>query len=121
MHAVALQAVGEVSALPEQTRLREAAEAILNLERDLFALWCRWLFRPHDAQGEARAQAAFEKGLTMFDGALASVGGGGPFLLGSSISLCDIASAPFLERQAASLLYWKGFKLRNGGYTNIDR
>ena len=116
-----MQAFTEVPMTPEEGRLREAADALLRLERDIFALWCRWLYQPLDAAGEARARAAFEQAMAMVDGALAQVGGGGPFLLGSEVSLVDLMFVPFLERQNASLLYWKGFKLRNGGYANIDR
>jgi hypothetical protein len=107
--------------LPEEGRAREAAEALMRLERDLFALWCRWLFRPLDDAGEARAREAFKEGLDAMDGALERIGGRGPFLLGKQLSMVDLLFAPFLERQNASLLYWKGFKLRNGGWANIDR
>lgn len=82
---------------------------------------CRWLFRPNDKWGEERCRKRFVEALEMIDGALAQVGGSGPFFLGDQISLVDVMVVPFLERQNSSLLYWKGFKLRNGGYTNIDR
>lgn len=95
--------------------------ALLQLERDIFGLWCRWLYRPLEGASEERAREAFAKAMEMVDGALAKVGGGGPFFLGDAISMVDIMTVPFLERQAASLLYWKGFKIRNGGYDNIDR
>ena len=107
--------------LPEEGRLREAAGALLQLERDVFALWCRWLFRPLDGSGEQRARAAFCSAMDSVDSALSQIGGEGPFLLGSELSMGDIVWAPFLERQNASLLFWKGFKLRNGGWDNIDR
>lgn len=107
--------------LPSEGRLREAAGALLQLERDVFALWCRWLFRPLDDGGEERARAAFCQAMDSVDSALAQIGGGGPFFLGEDISMVDIAWAPFLERQNASLLFWKGFKLRNGGWENINR
>ena len=35
--------------------------------------------------------------------------------------MVDLLFVPFIERQNASLLYWKGFKIRNGGWENIDR
>eukprot|EP00892_Ulva_mutabilis_P007799 jgi/Ulvmu1/5391/UM022_0186.1 len=111
----------EVGMLPGEGRLREAAGALLQLERDVFALWCRWLFRPLDDAGEQRARAAFCKAMDSVDSALAAIGGGGPFFLGEELSMVDIVWAPFLERQNASLLFWKGFKLRNGGWDNIDR
>lgn len=107
--------------LPEDARLREAAGSLMRLERDVFALWCRWLFRPLDDSGEQRAREAFEVAMQSVDDALGRIGGGGPFFLGENISLVDLLFAPFLERQNASLLYWKGFKLRNGGWDNIDR
>ena len=116
-----MQEFDEVKVLPEDARLREAAMALLRLERDIFALWCRWLFRPLDDVGEQRAREAFEAAMQAVDDTLARVGGGGPFFLGENISLVDLRFAPFLERQNASLLYWKGFKLRNGGWENIDR
>lgn len=101
--------------------LGQAALGLLQLERDMFRLWCMWLFRPHQPKNEQRARQAFEGALCTMDDALARVGGGGPFFLGSEISLVDLMFVPFVERQAASLLYWKGFRLRNGGYRNIDR
>lgn len=107
--------------LPSEGRLREAAGALLQLERDVFALWCRWLFRALDDAGEERARAGFCKAMDSVNSALEQIGGGGPFFLGDTISMVDIVWAPFLERQNASLLFWKGFKLRNGGWDNIDR
>ena len=115
------QTFEEVSTLPQDARLREAAMALLQLERDIFALWCRWLYRPLEGKSEERAREAFARAMEMVDGALAGVGGGGPFFLGASISMVDVMTVPFLERQGASLLYWKGFKIRNGGYEHIDR
>jgi glutathione S-transferase len=82
-----VQAFAEVPMLPEDARLREAAHALLRLERDIFVLWCRWLFQPLDEAGEARARENFAKAMTMVDGALEKVGGGGPFFLGAQV--CD--------------------------------
>jgi glutathione S-transferase len=107
--------------LPTDARLREAAMALLALERDIFGAWCGWLFRPLDEAGEQRAQASFTKAMQMVDDALLKVGGCGPFFLGEKISMVDLMFVPFQERQNASLLYWKGFRIRNGGYANIDR
>jgi glutathione S-transferase len=60
--------------------------------------------------------------MRMVDDALARVGGSGPYFLGGAgPSMVDLMFVPFMERQAASLLYWKGFKIRNGDYDNIDR
>ena len=40
---------------------------------------------------------------------------GGPFFLGADISMVDIVFAPFLERIAASILYYKGMVVRGQG------
>ena len=40
---------------------------------------------------------------------------GGPYFLGSDISMVDIVFAPFLERIAASILYYKGMIVRGQG------
>jgi glutathione S-transferase len=116
-----VQEFQEVRMLPEDGRLRQAARALMRLERDVFALWCRWLFRPSNDAAERRAREAFEAAMQAVDDALGQIGGGGPFFLGEDISMVDLLFVPFMERQNASLLYWKGFKLRNGGWANIDR
>ena len=41
---------------------------------------------------------------------------GGPFFLGADLSMVDVVFAPFLERIAASILYYKGFTVRGDGY-----
>lgn len=47
---------------------------------------------------------------------------GGPYFLGNALSLVDITFAPFLERMAASLLYYKGFKVHGAGrWPMLDR
>ena len=40
---------------------------------------------------------------------------GGPFFLGEDLSLVDCVFAPFLERIAASIFYYKGFVVRGEG------
>ena len=52
------------------------------------------------------------------DGALGSTSGG--FFLGSELSLVDLLFCSFLERAEASLLYYKGFRVRDAAkYPNI--
>jgi hypothetical protein len=47
---------------------------------------------------------------------------GGPYFLGEQFSLVDCIFAPFLERMAASLLYYKGFDMRNNPqYRALER
>lgn len=46
---------------------------------------------------------------------------GGPFFLGSEISLVDIVFVPFLERMVASIPYYKGLRLRGTGqWPNLE-
>ena len=46
----------------------------------------------------------------------------GPYFCGEELTLIDITFTPFLERMAASLAYYKGFRMEgNGGrWPNID-
>ena len=47
---------------------------------------------------------------------------GSPFFMGPDISMPDLVFAPFLERIAASILYYKGVKVRGSGqFPHIDR
>jgi len=92
---------------PPGSTARRAADAHLRLERQLFSAWMGWLT---SARSDAQQRAAFEAPLAAVEEALG--GAGGPFFLGAELSLVDITFAPFLERMAASLLYYKGFALR---------
>jgi len=54
------------------------------------------------------------------DGELAA--SGGPYFLGADLSLVDCMFAPFLERMAASLPYYKALTLRrNDGWPRIEQ
>jgi len=48
---------------------------------------------------------------------------GGPYFLGDDLNIIDCMFAPFLERMAASLAYYKGFFIRGpqSSYPAIDR
>ena len=47
---------------------------------------------------------------------------GGPFFLGTEVTLVDCFFAPFLERMAASLPYYKGLRVRaNDAFPNLER
>ena len=49
-------------------------------------------------------------------------GDGGPFFLGTDMSLVDCVFAPFLERIVASIPYYKGVRVRGDGrFPNLDR
>jgi glutathione S-transferase len=80
------------------------AQQLLRLERGIFSAWMSWL------TGSARNRAYFLNTLQEVEDAL--VASNGSFFMGSKVSMVDIQFAPFLERMAASLLYFKGFMLR---------
>ncbi len=92
------------------TPARSAADALLQLERQLFGRWLNWLTSGwNDAQGRSN----FEKCMDTVERSLAERGG--PYFLGAEFSLVDVTFAPFLERMAASLLYYKGLRVRGAG------
>ena len=58
--------------------------------------------------------------MTLIGGELCAPGG--PFFLGREVTLVDCFFAPFLERMAASLPYFKGLRVRaNDAYPNLER
>lgn len=87
--------------------LERKAQELLRLERQLFSAWMTWLTSGGDGD---RLQERFIQELTLVEQALKSIEG--PFFLGDSMSIVDVQFAPFLERMAASLLYYKGFTMR---------
>lgn len=57
--------------------------------------------------------------LRAVDAELAESAPEGPYFLGKSFSVVDVMFAPFLERMAASLPYFKGFESRTTKYPNL--
>ena len=91
-------------------------QPLLTLERELFSAWFRWLT---SSMNEGAQRANFEALLRRVDAELAE--GGGPYFLGDDLSLVDCMFAPFLERMAASLPYYKGLTLRrNDAWPRIE-
>jgi len=80
---------------------------LLKLERELFNHWMRWLVRETE-HGDEMMQT-FEALLSAVDAQLATAG---PFFLGAEVSMVDCMFAPFLERMAASVPYYKGLAVR---------
>jgi glutathione S-transferase len=75
---------------------------LLRLERQLFSAWMSWLT-------SGSGKRLFVELLQVVETELSKRG---PFFLGNDISMVDVQFAPFLERMAASLLYYKGFQMR---------
>jgi len=98
----------------DPTRVR--VTPLLQLERQLFSAWFRWLT---SSSNHVAQLSNFEAILREVEAELAE--GGGPYFLGAELSLIDCMYAPFLERMAASLPYYKGFKIRaDPRYPRLD-
>ena len=108
---------------PDRPMLPQEGEAnydrvqpLLRLERELFSSWFRWLTSPSQ---DGAQRLNFEALLKRVDGELKA--GGGPYFLGAELSLVDCFFAPFLERMAASLPYYKGLTLRaNAAWPRVE-
>jgi glutathione S-transferase len=95
---------------PEADPERHArVRPLLSLEREVFSAWFRWLT---SSANHAASLANMRSLLGRVDAELA-VDGAGPFFLGAEPTLVDIFFAPFLERMAASLPYYKGLRVRD--------
>jgi glutathione S-transferase len=88
------------------------ARELLRLERSVFSAWMYWLTSsPSNKQ-------MFVDAIDQVESALQA--SSGPFFLGDDISMVDIQFAPFLERMAASMVYYKGFVIRVAPGTTTD-
>mmetsp|Transcript_25206 Transcript_25206/g.38993 ORF Transcript_25206/g.38993 Transcript_25206/m.38993 type:complete len:543 (+) Transcript_25206:77-1705(+) len=87
---------------------RMRAQGLLRLERQIFSAWMYWLTGSRDPE---RYRQEFIEVLNVVENELAS-SKGGDFFLGKDVTTVDFMFAPFLERMAASLLFFKGFQMR---------
>ena len=105
---------------PEKKSLRppkgqeSKAQELLRLERSIFGSWMYWL----TGNGGSRAKAEFVETLSQVETALSQ--SKGPFFMGKDVTIVDFMFAPFLERMAASLLFFKGFMMRVPKNTKTD-
>mmetsp|Transcript_5968 Transcript_5968/g.15363 ORF Transcript_5968/g.15363 Transcript_5968/m.15363 type:complete len:531 (+) Transcript_5968:148-1740(+) len=93
---------------PPGSSERERADLLNRLERTLFGAWMQWLT---SNWGHDSGKASFCKVLDAVETQLSE--GGGPYFMGDDISLVDMNFTPFLERMDASLLYYKGLRVRD--------
>lgn len=101
---------------PSETVARARAMSLMRLERRLFGDWLQWLC---NSWGAEKNQMAFIETMDVVEAELGKESG--PYFL-DKFSLVDIIFAPFLERIAASILYYKGFIVRGGGrWPNLER
>lgn len=107
----------EMPLLPAQgSPERQRADDLLRLERRLFGAWLQWLC---NGWGHDSNKAAFVATMDAVEEGLGATPG--PYFL-EDFSLVDITFAPFLERIAASIAYYKGMAVRGQGqWPNLDR
>lgn len=96
---------------PEGSKERARVPELLRLERRVFSSWFGWLTSRASGGGAA---AEMDRLLQEIEAALKA--SGGPYFCGTELSLVDVMFAPFLERMAASLPYFKGFQSRCSKY-----
>jgi len=101
--------------LPRDGPGRNAASQLLDLERELFGAWLQWL----RGEESTRARRNFEAFMDETEQVL-SRSKGGPYFLGKELSLPDVVFASSLERIAASILYYKGLRIRGGRWPSIN-
>ena len=103
---------------PPGSALAKVVPPLLRLEQQFAGAWLGWLRAPGALDGRGRAQ--FEAVAANLEAALGERGG--PYFLGAELSLVDLLFCSFVERAAASLLYFKGFALRrSAAYPNVER
>ena len=98
---------GYKSLLPNDADSRMKAQQLLRLERQLFSAWMYWLTGSNDP---SRFREGFESVLADVENELSN--SSGDFFIGKEVTTVDFQFAPFLERMAASLLFFKGFQIR---------
>ena len=91
--------------------------SLLQLERQLLSCCFRWLTT---SMSDGAQRYNFESLMSQVDAELAERGG--PFFLGAETSIVDCMFAPFLERMAASVPYYKGLIVRNNAeWPHVER
>ena len=119
------------SLMPSTELGRRTLEQVGVLEQSFSSAWLVWLTTPPWLPGDAQRATAFTDSLDAIDAhlrAMSTLGvsaaedsqegpedGAGPYLLGATFSLADVKMAPFMERAAASMPYYRGLTIRTGG------
>ena len=92
---------------PPGSALRKRQDDLNRLERALFGRWMQWLT---SSWMDGQMRSGFEEALDAVEAELA-FDRTGPYFCGPELTLIDITFTPFLERMAASLAYYKGFRV----------
>ncbi|KAA8490501.1 Glutathione S-transferase DHAR3, chloroplastic [Porphyridium purpureum] len=101
------------SLLPQDTKGKQAMQALLRLERDVFSCWCGHMFYPGGNEKQ------FVAALQAWSDALDNIAPGKQYMMGDDVSLVDIVAAPFFERYTATAAYWKDMLIRQR-FPSID-
>eukprot|EP00562_Extubocellulus_spinifer_P013481 CAMPEP_0178539320 /NCGR_PEP_ID=MMETSP0697-20121206/440_1 /TAXON_ID=265572 /ORGANISM="Extubocellulus spinifer, Strain CCMP396" /LENGTH=583 /DNA_ID=CAMNT_0020171601 /DNA_START=32 /DNA_END=1783 /DNA_ORIENTATION=- len=97
---------------PKSEEEKTRAQRLLRLERQLFSAWMSWLTAGYGRDGFIQVLNEVESELKSSKG--------GDFFMGKDVSLVDFMFAPFLERMAASLIYFKGYQFRVADGASTD-
>jgi len=100
--------------LPAEGPHKVTAKRLLSIERELFGAWLHWL----RGEESVSARRTFEHAMDTTEEEL--MHGGGPYFLGAQVSLVDCVFASSLERIAASILYYKGLRVKGGRWPHIN-
>lgn len=113
MYALETKFPESKSMLPSRDNEEEQmkAQKLLRLERTLFGAWMYWLTGP---SGGSRNRNEFISVLQEVEMELkkSNANNGKGFFLGDRVTIVDFMFAPFMERMAASLLFFKGYQMR---------
>ncbi len=74
--------------------------------------------RTEDAAKDDQLRAHLEEELNLLDAAIEA--SGGPYFLGETVSLVDIAFMPFFERMNVALAAWKDFEIENSARVHLN-
>lgn len=106
--AIILETLESKRASPLDVRSDPRCGRLLDLERQHFSAWLRWL------TGGEGGRNAFIATLERVEAEI-----DGPYFFGDRFTFVDVMYAPFLERMAASLAYFKGYVVRSSARERV--
>ncbi|MBD1808508.1 glutathione S-transferase family protein [Microcoleus sp. FACHB-SPT15] len=110
-----------VTLMPSQLAARARARILMTrCDSKLVKLSYSYLShkRTEDAAKDDQLRAHLEEELLLLDAAIEA--SGGPYFLGETVSLVDIAFMPFFERMNVALSAWKDFEIENSARVHLN-